>query len=485
MEPKKRESFLKYTDDQLNAIYDAGKKVTVDFIKILIDKINHLEARVQELEEQISKDSHNSHKPPSSDNPNKKKRKPKSLRKKGGKVGGQDGHKGTNLKQSLNPDIVIPINTEGKCSCGLDLSAEKCVGQEKRQQFDIPEINITVTEYQADIVICSKCGKTHTAQFPEGINAPVFYGPNIKSLIVYLKHYGFISYERLAEFFEDVIGHSISQGTFVNTVNEYAKKIEHNVESIKEKLINGKSVHFDETGLRVEGSRYWLHNAGNNNFTYYFIHKNRGKIAMDEMGILPFFKGVAIHDHWDSYYLYSVCLHSLCNAHHLRELIFFEEQNEVWAKKIKKCLLNAKEKIDKDPVLSEKRILYYKRRLQRCINEGLKIHPHINKKNRTRGRPKQSKAHNLLKRLKKHIGDVIRFLSDEDVPFDNNLAERDNRMMKVQQKISGTFRSWRGAQNFCIIRSYLSTARKQGYSVYKAVVAGFKGFDILKLKWAE
>ena len=131
---------------------------------------------------------------------------------------------------------------------------------------------------------------------------------NLKSLIVYLKHYGFISYERLAEFFEDVIGHSISQGTFVNTVNEYAKKVEHYVESIKNTLINEKIVHFDETGLRVEGSRYWLHNAGNDNFTYYFIHKNRGKIAMDEMGILPFFKGIAVHDHWDSYYLYSVCL---------------------------------------------------------------------------------------------------------------------------------------------------------------------------------
>jgi len=482
MKPQKRESFLDYTDDQLNAIYDAGRKVTVDFIKILIDKINHLEARVQELEEKISRDSHNSNKPPSSDNPYKKRRKTKSLRKKGGKAGGQDGHKGITLQRSLNPDIIIPLNVERKCSCGFDLSAKECVGYEKRQQFDIPEINITITEYQADIVICSKCGKTHTAQFPEGINAPAFYGPNIKSLIVYLKHYGFVSYERLAEFFEDVIGHSISQGTFVNTVNEYAKKVEHYVESIKDNLINEKIVHFDETGLRVEGSRYWLHNAGNDHFTFYFIHKNRGKIAMDAMGILPFFTGIAVHDHWDSYYLYSACLHSLCNAHHLRELIYFEEQDEMWAKKIKKCLLDAKEEIDKNKVLFTKRILYYKHRLKRCINEGLKIHPHKNKKHRTRGRPKQSKAHNLLKRLTNYIEDVIRFLSDEDVPFDNNSAERDNRMMKVQQKISGTFRSWQGAENFCIIRSYLSTARKQGHSVYKAVVAGFKGFDILKLK---
>jgi len=482
MKPKKREPFLDYTDDQLNAIYDAGKKVTVNFIKILIDKINHLEARVQELEGQISKDSHNSNKPPSSDNPYKKIKKTKSLRKKGGKVGGQDGHKGSTLKQSLNPDITIHLNVEGICSCGLDLSSQKCIGHEKRQQFDIPEIKIAVTEYQGDIVVCSKCGRIHKAKYPENINAPVFYGPNIKSLIVYLKHYGFISYERLSEFFEDVIGHSISQGTFSNTFNEYANNVEHYVEAIKDNLINEKVVHFDETGLRVEGSLHWLHNAGNSNFTYYFIHKNRGKIAMDEMGILPFFSGVAVHDHWDSYYLYSVCLHSLCNTHHLRELIYFEEQDELWAAKIKKCLLDAKEEIDKNQALSEKRILYYKQRLKRWINQGLKIHPHKNKNYRSRGRPKQSKAHNLLRRLKKNITDVLRFLSDEDVPFDNNSAERDNRMMKVQQKISGTFRSKQGAENFCIIRSYLSTARKQGYSIYKAVLAGFKGLDILKLK---
>jgi len=481
MKAKKREPFLDFTVDQLNAIYDSGKKITVDLLIILIDKINHLEARVQELEEQVSKDSHNSNKPPSSDNPYKEKKKTKSLRKKGGKAGGQDGHKGATLKQILDPDITIPLNVRGKCSCGLDLSAAECVGHEKRQQFDIPEINITVTEYQADVVICSKCGKRHTARFPEGMGTPAFYGPNIKSLIVYLKHYGFISYERLAEFFEDVIGHSISQGTFVNTVNEYAKKVEPYVESIKDDLINEKVVHFDETGLRVEGSLYWLHNAGNDSFTYYFIHKNRGKIAMEEMGILPFFSGVAVHDHWDSYYLYSVCLHSLCNTHHLRELIYFEEQDEMWAKKIKKCLLNAKEEIDRNPILSELRILYYKHRLKRCINEGLKMHPYKNKEHRTRGRPKQSKAHNLLMRLKNNIADVMRFLSDKDVPFDNNSAERNNRMMKVQQKVSGTFRSKQGAKNFCIIRSYLSTARKREHSVYRAVVAGFKGFNILKL----
>lgn len=480
MKQKKQERLLVFTDEQLDKIYNSGSENTKALIKYLIDEINALKAEIQELKEIISRDSHNSNKPPSSD-PYKKKKRTKSLRKKGGKIGGQNGHKGSTLKQTLNPDTINPLKVAGKCRCGADLSSDEIIGHEKRQEFDIPEIKIMVTEYKADVVMCNNCGEIHTAQFPKNVFASVFYGPNIKSLIIYLKYYGFISHERLAEFFEAVIGHSISQGTFVNTVNEYAKKVGHYVESIKDNLINEKIVHFDETGLRVEGSRYWLHNAGNDNFTYYFIHKNRGKIAMDEMGILPFFKGVAVHDHWDSYYLYSVCLHSLCNAHHLRELIFFEEQDEMWAKKIKKCLLDAKEEIDKNPALSEKRILYYKHRLKRCINEGLKIHPQKNKKHRIRGRPKQSKAHNLLKRLKNYIEDVIRFLSDEDVPFDNNLAERDNRMMKVQQKISGTFRSWRGAENFCIIRSYLSTARKQGYSVYRAIVAGFKGFNILKL----
>ena len=206
-----------------------------------------------------------------------------------------------------------------------------------------------------------------------------------------------------------MIGHTISQGTLVNTINEYASKIEKDVCLIKENIIQEKVVHFDETGLRVEGSLHWLHSAGSSQFVYYFIHKNRGRIAMDEIGILPFFSGIAVHDHWDSYYLYNVCLHSLCNAHHLRELIFFEEQNEKWAKKIINCLLDAKEELADATVLPEKRVLYYKNRLKRHIKEGLKIHPRKNKSPNIRGRPKQSKAHNLLMRLKKHIADVLRF----------------------------------------------------------------------------
>ena len=318
MKHEKREKFLKITEKQIDTIYNSGKEANKKFILFLVEKINQLEEKVSRQQDEIqkskaiiSKDSHNSNKPPSSDNPFKKMKKTKSLRKKGGKAGGQKGHKGTNLKQTQNPDIIKPLKICGKCDCGSDLSQAECIGHEKRQKFDIPEIKITITEYQADVVVCNNCGNIHTAKFPEDVKRPASYGPNIKSLIVYLKHNGFLSYERLAEFLLDVIGHTISQGTLVNTINEYASKIEKDVCLIKENIIQEKVVHFDETGLRVEGSLHWLHSAGSSQFVYYFIHKNRGRIAMDEIGILPFFSGIAVHDHWDSYYLYNVCLHSL------------------------------------------------------------------------------------------------------------------------------------------------------------------------------
>lgn len=473
-----KKKLIDITDQEIEAIYDAGKEVTVAFIKELINKINQLEARVQELEAQISRNSHNSNKPPSSDNPYKKKT--KSLRRKGGKIGGQKGHKGTNLKQSENPDEIIRIPAEGKCSCGKDITDGKIKGYDKRQIIDLAKIEVKTTEYQAEIVECS-CGQTHRAEFPAEAKVKAQYGPNVKSLVVYLKHYGFMSYERISEFLEDVIDQEISQGTLVNMINECAANLEPYVEKIKEAIIKEPVVHFDETGIRIESSLCWLHSAGNENYTYYFSHKRRGKKAMDAMGILPYFKGIAVHDHWDSYYQFIQCLHSLCNSHHLRELIFFEEQNEIWANKLKKCLLDAKEEKEKYGKFTKERIKYYRMRMYRILNAGLKIHPEEKDHKKKRGRPKQSKEYNLLFRMKNRIDDVLRFILNKSVPFDNNLSERDVRMAKVQQKVSGTFRSFLGAKSFCIIRSYISTVRKQGRSVFKAICVGLQNNNILGL----
>jgi transposase len=478
-----KKKLIDITDQEIEAIYDAGKEVTVNFIMTLVDKINAIAEIVEKQQEEInylkniiSKDSHNSNKPPSSDNPYKKQT--RSLRKKGGKSGGQKGHKGTNLKRVENPDIITKIRVNGNCECKRKLTSGKLLGYENKQVIDLPTIKTVTTEYKAEIRECM-CGKIHIARFPSEAQIKVQYGSNIKSLVVYLKHYGFMSYERISEFMKDVAGQRISQGTLVNMINECAGKLRPTVDKIKETLINESVVHFDETGIRIESTLHWLHSAGNKNFTYYFPHKKRGKQAMDDMGILPCFQGIAVHDHWDSYYQFIQCIHSLCNSHHLRELLFFEEQNEKWAAKIKQCLLDAKKEKDKKKRLPKKRKEFYRRKMYRLLNEGLKIHPEEKRRVKKRGRPKQSKAHNLLSRMKRGIDDVLRFICNPVVPFDNNLSERDIRMAKVQQKVSGTFRSFKGAINFCIIRSYISTARKQGISVFKAICAGLQNCVVL------
>ena len=399
------------------------------------------------------------------------------MRKKGGKVGGQKGHKGTNLKQTDNPDEIIKIKVKGKCDCGKSLTVGKLKCHEKRQIIDIPKVEIKTKEYQAEIVECG-CGRVHTAEFPTDVKIKAQYGPNIKSLVVYLKNYGFMSYERISEFMEDVIGQKISQGTLVNMINECALNLEPYVEKIRETLKNESVVHFDETGIRIEASLHWLHSSGNANYTYYFPHKRRGKPAMEAMGILPYFKGIAVHDHWYSYYQFPECFHSLCNSHHLRELIYFEELGESWATRLKKCLLDAKEEKEKQERLSKARKKYYRMRMYRILNAGLKIHHEEKHKKNKKGRPKQSKAYNLLNRMKKRIDDVLCFVFNSTVPFDNNLAERDVRMVKVQQKVSGTFRSFQGAKNFCIIRSYISTVRKRGLSVYNAICLALQNINV-------
>ena len=466
MEQEKNDNFLNITDEQIDAIYESGKEANRKFIRFLIDKLNDLEKKIQDLEQQINKDSHNSNKPPSSDNPLKK---TKSMRKRTGKKpGGQKGHKGTNLKQVTHPDEVSDITPKGLCSCKKNLKNAKVIDCVKRQLFDLLLPQLFVAEYKGNILQC-ECGKIHYPDFPYGLAREAQYGPNIKSLVVYLKQYGFISYDRIAELFSDIFDISISQGTFVNIINECSEKIKPCVEKIKEELKNSAVLNCDESGIRIEGSLHWVHSVGTENFTYYYPHKRRGFEAMETIGILPFFNGTIIHDHWKSYFRYEQCLHGLCNTHHLRELTFFEEKGEKWAKKIKRCLNDAYKEKKENIYLGEKQINKYKRRLRRLLNKGLRLHPKQMKKNRTRGRPKQSNEYNFLNRLKERINDVLRFIIDPNVPFSNNLAERDIRMLKIQQKVSGTFRSMKGAIAFCRIRSYISSIKKCGQSVFKAL----------------
>ena len=266
-----KKKLIDITDQEIEKIYDAGKEATVSFIRTIVNKVNELaeivekqQKEIDHLKSIISKDSHNSNKPPSSDNPYKKKT--KSLRKKGGKVGGQKGHKGTNLKWKVNPDKIERINAVGNCECGKHLFGGKIIGYRKAQVTDLPEkIKTETIEYQAEITCC-ECGQIHVAKFPPGVTAKVQYGSRIKAFVSYLKYHGFLSYGRIGELMKDVFNQKMSQGTLVNMINECAAILKVNVDKIKETLIDELVVHFDETGFRIEAALHWLHSAGNDNY---------------------------------------------------------------------------------------------------------------------------------------------------------------------------------------------------------------------------
>lgn len=441
---------------------------------------NRLRKRVDELEQQLAKNSRNSGKPPSTDG--FKKPAPKSLRKKGRrKTGGQPGHPGHTLEMADKPDEIEHHRVEQCGCCGRSLAGQAPAGIEKRQVHDLPPIRLVVTEHRAESKRCT-CGHLNKAEFPEGINAPAQYGPRVKAAAVYLKHYQFIPYDRTCELLADLFGCPMSEGTLATILAKSHELTAETAEKIKTFIERAPVVHFDETGSRVEGKRWWLHSASTARATHYGVHRKRGGEAIDEIGILPDFKGRAIHDFWKPYFGYT-CPHGLCNAHHLRELTFVHEQlKEGWAKRMIDCLVDMKKAVDQagrtSSSLSETRIRALERRYQSILDEGyaanpLKpLRPNAKKK---RGRRKKSKARNLLERLDHHRTEVLAFLYDFDVPFDNNLAERDIRMMKVQQKISGTFRSEEGARAFCRIRGYISTARKNALGAMDALTRLFEG----------
>ena len=479
---------------EAEAIYDAGKDTVVAVLLKLDARIDDLEKQVQdlttrldvsenrtrELENQIAKNSRNSSKPPSTDG--FKKPSPKSLRKKGmRKTGGQAGHNGHTLKMVDNPDHteVHTVEVCEKCNC---LLADKPVDKvEKRQIFDLPPIKITVTEHQVETITCA-CGHVNKSDFPKGVNAPVQYGASVRSVAVYLKNYQFLPYKRTCELFQDLFGFPIGQGTLANIISECDDLAEAPVEKIKKQIQDAAVAHFDESGSRVEGKRWWLHSASTEAATYYGVHRKRGAEAIDEIGILPYFHGWAVHDFWIAYFAYH-CLHSLCNAHHLRELVFVHEQHKQnWAENMITCLLNIKTTVDKVKQISKQldksQILRFEKQYQRVIDEGYETNPlppvPKNKKKKP-GRRKKTKPRNLIERLDKHRGEALAFMYDFRIPFDNNLAERDIRMIKVQQKISGTFRSEDGAKAFCRIRSYLSTARKNSIGAMDSLVLLYDG----------
>lgn len=441
--------------------------------KIIAD----LKKRIQELEAQLNKNSRNSSRPPSMDGY----RRPPSQRKKGERSpGGQKGHKGQTLDWVETPDQV-KVHGVSECEgCGASLELVEPIKIDRRQVHDPPPFKVIVTEHRAEHKICLHCGQYNRAKFPPDVQFPVQYGHNLKALMVYLCIYQLIPYERVCETFLDLFGRSISKATLVKAVSDCHKNLAGVEDTIRELLAGAQVLNVDETGMRVNGIRQWLHVASTELLTWYGHHRKRGSQAMDGMQILPRFRGTMIHDFWAPYFRYK-SHHALCNAHLLRELNgITENYGQQWSEQMYDLILEMKTAVDtaqeQSLPLSQQLISDFEARYRHIIVTGILENPapepvdHFVK----RGRKKQSKAKNLLDRCQKYEREILSFMHDFSIPFSNNQAERDIRMMKLQQKISGTFRSEDGADWFCRVRGYISTVKKNQLPVLAALVDAFE-----------
>lgn len=435
-------------------------------INILEESINQLRAKIKMLEEKKRKNSRNSSKPPSSDQ-----KKTRSLRRKSDKKpGGQPGHEGHFLEIKKDPD-EIQTNTISHCvECGYELN-KRADSIDVRQVFEVPEPKISVIEHQTEIKECRRCGCINKAEFPKEVIQKTQYGPRAKGLMVYLSQYQFLPYKRIRLLFKDLYNHFVSAGTIFNAVNESANRVINIDNQIKGLLTEGDLLNADETGMNISGDKHWLHIASNEQVTHYAAHKRRGYLAMDDIGILPRYKGTLIHDHWGSYFKYPDAKHGLCNAHHLRELKFLHEvQGFNWANRMSDLLIDIH---DKRENAKSKGLRCFNKS---AINSFTKTYQDILAQAKRGQAAKGTKdSGNLLKRLTLHQAETLLFMHNFAVPFSNNQAEQDARMMKVQQKITGGFRTFMGAKNFCLNRGIISTAMKNKKNILKIFQWAFQG----------
>jgi transposase len=433
-----------------------------------------LKQEIAALQARLNQNCTNSSQPPSS-SPFIK---PQSLRiKTGRKPGGQPGHPGSTLKLKDNPDVVIEHKVEVCHYCGCDLSTAAATLSPPRQVGDVKIVPV-VTHHQVQSKTCPACGQITTAAFPQGIDHYIQYGDTYKSLMIDLNKGNFIPYERLAEISHDILNIPVSQGTLVNIVTEFGQSLQGSLIYLKNQLQQSPVVHFDETGTRIQGKNYWLHSAGNELFTYMETQPKRGQVAMESIGILPGFSGTAVHDFLKSYYHFNQCKHAICNAHILRELNGIEENfKQTWPGKMKELLLEVKQTVEDDlGILMQDQLDDFNYRYDTIVRRGEKENPLPKETGHPkRGRKAKGKARNLVERLRDYKEDILRFMNDPEVPFDNNQAERDIRMNKLQLKVSGGFRSVGGSRAFDGIRSYIATAVKQGRSVFQAIQAAVSG----------
>jgi transposase len=423
--------------------------------------------RVEELERRLGLNSANSGKPPSSDGFKKPSRVNNQREKTGRKSGGQAGHKGTTLRQVALPDKVIDHCPPVCLGCGGALNIEQVTGHQKRQVFDIPQPVVQVTEHRAHSCWCPACGTETQAVFPEEVTAAAQYGATVVALVVYLQAWQLIPEDRLAELMKDVFGMEVATATIAAMGHRKAQELTGLAEQIEQQVKHAAVKHLDETGYRIAGVLQWLHVASTWLLTCYRTSAQRG-------AMLAGVRGVIVHDFWRPYWAMIGVTHALCNAHHLRELkALIDIEKEPWARAIPRFLRQACHAANlaraQQRSLSPRFLAWLSARYDRILAHGFAFHesqPPLGAGQPTRrGRIRRRAGHNLLLRLRDHKEDTLRFLSDPTVPFTNNQAERDLRMMKVRQKISGGFRSDTGAQTFATLRTVLSTARKQGWNI--------------------
>lgn len=472
------------TRDEIRAVYDQGPEAVIELVESLAAQIATLSARVKALEDRLATNSRNSSKPPSSDAPAHRTR---SLRTPSGKKpGAQVGHPGTTLTMTDTPDHVVTHAPALCVSCGASLA--EVAGMEtpqRRQVFDLPPLRLEVTEHRVLVKPCPACGAPNAGQVPDEVKPGAQYGAGVKALAVCLQQEQLLPMERTCQLLGDLFGQPIAEGTLQAALEECAQVLEPIESQIKQAITQAAVAHFDETGCSVAGHRDWVHVASTDQLTHYAVHPKRGCAATDEIGILPAFSGRAVHDAYGTYTPYE-CQHALCNAHHLRELTFLHEvEGCAWAGPFQELLSTIKTAVDEAREAGASHLPATQREAfeahyQHLLEEGfaeeaLKPPPPSGQ----RGRKKQSKAKNLLDRLDQRREEVLAFMYDFTVPFDNNQAERDLRMVKVQQKVSGTFRTREGAQKFCRIRGYISTLKKQGKHVLSALRRLFSGSPVV------
>jgi len=455
---------------------ELSKEELIALIAALRSENAALKARMAELERRLELNSSNSGKPPSSDGL-KKPARVRNLRERSSKKpGGQKGHKGETLRQVTDPDVVVNHYPAACSMCGVGLDPETSVGHGARQVFDLPEPQpLIVTEHRAHDCQCPACGAKTRAPFPDGVNAPVQYGARITAFVIYLLHYQLLPENRLAQLMADLFGVKVAAATIARMSRTCAQRLRDFAATVRDLVAGAPVKHMDETGFRIGGKTQWLHVASTALLTFYRVCAKRGSLLANVTGIV-------VHDHWKPYYTMQGVLHALCNAHHLRELkALIEIEKEEWARKMQRLLRRACHVTNR----ARERGIPMKPRLIKCferhydiiIAEGLLFHEAqaplvrtvIKGDGKPRGRTPRRTGHNLLLRLATRKQDTLRFLHNATVPFTNNQAERDGRMMKLRQKISGGFRSLEGAMDFALIRSFFSTARKQDWNIIDAL----------------